>query len=74
MPRPASELTPRQVRELGRWQARLDRIEKDRGEARRGFAAWVRLVGPSAVARSLGITRSAMDQRLRAIEGKHRGE
>ena len=73
MPRSESQLTPRQLRELERWQARLDRIDQERVKTRQAFADWVRTAGPSAVARALGITRSAMDQRLRAIEGRGGG-
>jgi hypothetical protein len=70
VPRRESELSPRDERELDRWSARLERAELERAELRRSFAAWVRRVGPAAVARRLGISRGAMDQRLRALEGK----
>ena len=73
MPRSESQLTQGQLRDLERWQARLDRVDRERAETRKAFAQWVRDTGLSAVARALEISPSAMDQRLRAIEGKRRG-
>ena len=72
MPRRETQLTPTEIRELERWGTRLDRADRERDELRRSFAEWVRAMGPAAVARELGISRSAMDQRLRALEGRRR--
>jgi len=72
VPQRERQLSPAEIRELERRIARLERADLERDELRRAFAAWVRDVGPAAVARALGISRGAMDQRLRALEGRRR--
>jgi hypothetical protein len=74
MPYVADSLTPAQKRELSRWESRLAKIDREREAARAAYAAWIRDTGVSAVARSLGVTPGAMEQRVRALEGKRTGE
>lgn len=69
---PRRELTEQEIATLAEWQERLAETDARRDQLRRDFAAWVRAIGASRVARALGISRSAMDQRLRALEGKRR--
>ncbi len=69
---PRRELTEQDRATLRQWQERIAEAERVRERLRADFAAWVRAIGPGLVARELGITRSAMDQRLRALEGRRR--
>jgi DNA-binding Lrp family transcriptional regulator len=65
MPGPEqTTLSKREVREL---------LEAERAiaEARLNYAATVRRLGISACARALGITPSAMSERIRRIEAAH---
>lgn len=83
MARPEMKLSSTERGELERWQGRLERadrqwqarrekIDQQRDEVRRQYAAWVRKVGLSAAAREIGVSKSALDQRLRNMEGKRK--
>lgn len=72
VPRRELSLSASDVEVLRRWEQRLAEIDETRDQLRQDFAAWVRAIGPAAVARELGISRGAMDQRLRTLEGKRR--
>ena len=50
MPRPQSRLSPTEQEALARWVAALDEADQRRKDLRAEFAAWVREVGPAAVA------------------------
>jgi hypothetical protein len=71
VPRPQSQLSPTQQQALTRWVAELDDVDRRRKDLRAGFAAWVREVGPAAVAHALGISRNAMNERLKSYEGTY---
>ena len=71
MPRPQSQLSASEQQALARWVAELDEADQRRKELRAEFAAWVREVGPAAVAHALGISRNAMNERLKSYEGTY---
>jgi hypothetical protein len=71
VPRPRSTLTAAQRTALARWIANLEDADRRRKDVRAGFAAWVREVGPAAVAHELGITRGAINERLKSYEGTY---
>ena len=71
MPRPQSRLSPTEQEALTRWVAALDEADQRRKDLRAEFAAWVREVGPAAVAHGLGISRNAMNERLKSYEGTY---
>ena len=71
MPRPQSQLSATEERALARWVAELDEADQRRKDLRANFAAWVREVGPAAVAHGLGISRNAMNERLKSYEGTY---
>ena len=71
MPRPQSQLSATEQRSLARWVAELDETDRRRKDLRADFAAWVRQVGPAAVANGLGISRNAMNERLKSYEGTY---
>ena len=71
MPRPQSQLSATDQRALARWVAELDEADQHRKDLRANFAAWVRDVGPAAVAHALGISRNAMNERLKSYEGTY---
>ena len=71
MPRPQSQLSATEQRALDRWVAELDEADQRRKDLRADFAAWVREVGPAAVAHALGISRNAMNERLKSYEGTY---
>jgi UDP-N-acetylmuramate-alanine ligase len=72
VPRPQSTLSDAERNELDRWVAELEQADQQRKDVRAGFAAWVRSVGPAAVAHELGITRGAINERLKSYEGTYR--
>ncbi len=72
VPRPQSKLSAAERTALGRWVAQLEHADRHRKEVRAGFAAWVRRVGPAAVAHEMGITRGAINERLKSYEGTYR--
>jgi hypothetical protein len=72
MPVVPDALAPSQKRALERWEARLERVEREREEARQAFAAWVRTVGLHRVAREMDVPPGRLNQRLRLYEGKRR--
>ncbi len=72
MPRPQSQLSTTEQQALARWIAELDEADRRRKDLRAEFAAWVREVGPAAVAHALGISRNAMNERLKSYEGTYR--
>lgn len=76
MPRPQSKLSATERSALDRWVAELEDADQHRKDVRAGFAAWVREVGPAAVAHELGISRGAINERLKSYEGtyKRRGK
>jgi len=49
----------------------LDEADQRRKDLRVEFAAWVREVGPAAVAYGLGISRNAMNERLKSYGGTY---
>jgi len=71
VPRPQSRLSPPEQEALTRWVAALDEADQRRKDLRAEFAAWVREVGPAAVAHGLGISRNAMNERLKSYEGTY---
>jgi len=71
VPRPQSRLSPLEQEALARWVAVLDEADQRRKDFRVEFAAWVREVGPAAVAYGLGISRNAMNERLKSYEGTY---
>jgi hypothetical protein len=71
VPRPQSRLSPTEQKALARWVAALDEADQRRKDLRAEFAAWVRGVGPAAVAHGLGISRNAMNERLKSYEGTY---
>ena len=71
MPRPQSQLSATEQEVLVRWVAELDEADRRRKDLRADFAAWVRDVGPAAVAHALGISRNAMNERLKSYEGTY---
>ena len=71
MPRPQSQLSANEERALARWVVELDEADQRRKDLRANFAAWVREVGPAAVAHGLGISRNAMNERLKSYEGTY---
>ena len=71
MPRPQSQLSTNEERALARWVAELAEADRRRKDLRANFAAWVREVGPAAVAHGLGISRNAMNERLKSYEGTY---
>jgi len=71
VPRPQSRLSPPEQEALTRWVAVLDEADQRRKDLRAEFAAWVREVGPAAVAHGLGISRNAMNERLKSYEGTY---
>ncbi len=71
LPRPQSKLSATQRRSLDQWVAKLEDADQHRKDVRAGFAAWVREVGPAAVAHELGITRGAINERLKSYEGTY---
>ena len=71
MPRPQSRLSPTEQEALARWVAAFDEADQRRKDLRVEFAAWVREVGPAAVAYGLGISRNAMNERLKSYEGTY---
>ena len=71
MPRPQSQLSANEERALARWVAELVDADQRRKDLRANFAAWVREVGPAAVAHGLGISRNAMNERLKSYEGTY---
>jgi hypothetical protein len=72
MPYVPDTLTSQEERELKRWEDRLAKIEQERDETRRAYAAWIRETGVSAVARELGVPPGRLEQRVRLYEGKRR--
>jgi hypothetical protein len=72
VPRPQSKLSATERTALDRWVAQLDDADQHRKDVRAGFAAWVRGVGPAAVAHELGISRGAINERLKSYEGTYR--
>lgn len=72
MPRPQSTLSTAERNALDRWVAKLEDADRRRKGVRADFAAWVREVGPAAVAHELGITRGAMNERLKSYEGTYK--
>ena len=71
MPRPRSSLSATEQAALARWVAELEAADRHRKDVRAAFAAWVRQVGPAAVAHELGITRGAINERLKSYEGTY---
>ncbi len=71
MPRPRSKLSATEQATLARWVAKLEDADQHRKDVRAGFAAWVREAGPAAVAHELGITRGAINERLKSYEGTY---
>ena len=71
VPRPQSQLSANEERALARWVADLAEADRRRKDLRANFAAWVREVGPAAVAHGLGISRNAMNERLKSYEGTY---
>jgi hypothetical protein len=71
VPRPQSQLSATEERALARWVEDLAGADQRRKDLRANFAAWVREVGPAAVAHGLGISRSAMNERLKSYEGTY---
>jgi len=71
VPRPQSQLSATEQEVLVRWVAELDEADRRRKDLRADFAAWVRDVGPAAVAHALGISRNAMNERLKSYEGTY---
>jgi len=71
VPRPQSRLSPLEQEALARWVAVLDEADQRRKDLRVEFAAWVREVGPAAVAYGLGISRNAINERLKSYEGTY---
>jgi len=71
VPRPQSRLSPPEQEALARWVAVLDEADQRRKDLRAEFAAWVREVGPAAVAHGLGISRNAMNERLKSYGGTY---
>ena len=71
VPRPQSQLSAHEERALARWVAELAEADQRRTDLRANFAAWVREVGPAAVAHGLGISRNAMNERLKSYEGTY---
>jgi DNA-binding ferritin-like protein (Dps family) len=65
-------LTAEQRREMRRHEARLAKLEQDRDEARKAYAAWIHQTGVAAVARELGVPAGRLAQRVRLYEGKRR--
>ena len=62
------ELSPADVARLRKATGELEQATRSLGVARRRYAKVVRTLGLSAVARELGTTKQALDQRLRAME------
>jgi hypothetical protein len=71
VPRPQSQLSATEQQALARWVTALDEADQLRKDLRAEFAAWVRQVGPAAVAHGLGISRNAMNERLKSYEGAY---
>ena len=71
MPRPQSTLSTDERKALVQWVAKLDHADQRRKDLRAAFAAWVREVGPAAVAHELGISRGAINERLKSYEGTY---
>jgi hypothetical protein len=71
MPRPQSKLSATEQVALARWVAKLEDADQRRKDVRADFAAWVREVGPAAVAHELGISRGAINERLKSYEGTY---
>jgi hypothetical protein len=71
MPRPQSKLSADERKTLVQWVAKLDHADQRRKDLRAAFAAWVREVGPAAVAHELGISRGAINERLKSYEGTY---
>jgi uncharacterized protein with gpF-like domain len=71
VPRPQSLLSATEQQTLSRWVDELDEADQHRRDLRANFAAWVREVGPAAVAHALGISRNAMNERLKSYEGTY---
>lgn len=71
MPRPQSKLSATERSALDQWVARLEEADQHRKDIRAGFAAWVREVGPAAVAYELGISRGAINERFKSYEGTY---
>ena len=71
MPRPQSKLSATEQIALAQWVAKLDDADRHRKDVRAEFAAWVREVGPAAVAHELGISRGAINERLKSYEGTY---
>jgi hypothetical protein len=71
VPRPRSELSSSERTALSRWVSQLDDADRRRKDVRARFAAWVREVGPAAVAHELGISRNAMNERLKSYDGTY---
>jgi len=72
MPRPRSKLPTTERRALDQWVTKLEDADRHRKDVRADFAAWVREVGPAAVAHELGISRGAMNERLKSYEGTYK--
>ena len=72
VPRPQSTLSATERNALDGWVARLEEADRRRKGVRADFAAWVREVGPAAVAHELGISRGAMNERLKSYEGTYK--
>ena len=72
MPRAQSQLSANEERALAGWVADLADADQRRKDLRANFAAWVREVGPAAVAHGLGISRNAMNERLKSYEGTYK--
>lgn len=72
MPRPQSKLSATERRAFDLWVAKLEDADQHRRDVRAGFAAWVREVGPAAVAHELGISRGAINERLKSYEGTYK--
>ncbi len=65
-------MTPAERRKLERATERLRRAEEAVEEARAAWASVVREIGMAAVARELGLSRQAVEARVRTAERRAR--
>jgi hypothetical protein len=61
-----------QRRQMRRHEARIAKLEHQRDEARKEYAAWIHEAGVAAVARELGVPAGRLAQRVRLYEGARR--
>lgn len=67
---PKVKIGEKDARRLDALQARIERAEDQADHARALWAATVRAVGISAVARRMGISRQTLAERIKAIEAR----